>query len=222
MRRTAKMWVVLGLMGGIGVCGRGLAAAGEVKLSGTFAYGGDHPIKAVLTPAGANKWTAVWTFDWNRHGLKGEQTWKGTAEGNLLNGPVKGVCKEPTGRRRTFTFSGTSTNGQMDCKWAPGRGGKLTLKVVGYPPKPAPKPKVEKPKPPPPVAEPPKPEPAPRPKPRVQTKEDRARSAWNMVGNYVRNNMLDMAKGKCKTIIKEYPGTKYAKMAAEKLKELSK
>ena len=113
MRGTALALVVLGTYG---MCaGHGHAAEGDVTLNGSFVNiqdekkGTVHPVKAVFTPAGEKKWTVVFTFTWYK---RGAQTFKGTAEGSLQDGEVKGVVQE----KRTYAFSGTAKNGQLECK----------------------------------------------------------------------------------------------------------
>lgn len=130
MRRILMALAAMGIFYGAGAC---LAADGDVKLSGTFIRENQkatHPIKAVFTPDGDKKWKVVFTFDWAN---KGEQVWKGTAEGDLANGEIKGEGTHPNGKR-TFTFSGTAKDGKIDCKdnettsGKPEATGTLTLK----------------------------------------------------------------------------------------------
>jgi hypothetical protein len=113
MRGLVMAWALMGILYGAG--GRCLAADKDLKLSGTFVWANQpdqtHPISAVLTPNGDKKWTVVYTFNW---GGKGAQNWKGTAEGDLQNGAIKGEGFHPDGRRK-FTFTGTSKDGKLNC-----------------------------------------------------------------------------------------------------------
>ena len=112
MRGSILALVVLGCTAAC-VSGPCLAAQGDVTLSGTFVWSNAKdkvtPIKAVFTPNGDKKWTVVYTFNWS-----GAQSWKGTAEGDLSSGEVKGDATHSNGKRK-FTFSGTAKNGQIDC-----------------------------------------------------------------------------------------------------------
>src|SRR3990170_7294186 len=113
MRGLTLALVVLGCTAAC-VSGPCLAAQGDVTLSGTFVWSNAKdkvtPIKAVFTPNGDKKWTVVYTFNWSK-----AQTWKGTAEGDLANGAVKGDGQEPDGKKRTFLFKGTAKDGKIDC-----------------------------------------------------------------------------------------------------------
>jgi len=112
------------LLGVLGACGFGWSAESDVALNGTFVWsnkkGQEHNIKSVFTPAGDKKWTVEFTFNWG----KGPQTWKGTAEGDLKTGEVKGEGLHPDGMRK-FTFSGAFTKeGALDCTHTEVTGGK--------------------------------------------------------------------------------------------------
>src|ERR1041384_3118053 len=93
----------------------------DITMTGTFVWdkkkGQNHDIKAVFTPNGDKKWNVVFTFQWamgkNKHKDGGEQSWKGTAEGDLVNGDIKGEGLHPNGVRK-FTFTGTSKDGKID------------------------------------------------------------------------------------------------------------
>jgi len=115
MRKIAMSLAVLVVAYGASICGHCLAADGDITLNGTFVWdkkaAKDHPIKAVFTPNGDKKWTVVYSFEW---GPKGAQSWKGTAEGDLKNGEIKGEGLHPDGRRK-FTFKGTAKDGKIDC-----------------------------------------------------------------------------------------------------------
>lgn len=91
------------------------AADGDQNFAGTFVWnnqaGKTHPIKAVFTPTGDKKWNVVFTFTW---GGRGDQTYKGTAEGTLKDGEIKGDVNSTDGRRK-FDFKGTFKDGQFDC-----------------------------------------------------------------------------------------------------------
>ena len=122
MRTT--MILILSLLGAC-ACGTGWSAEGDVSLNGTFIWPTnktkDFPIQSVFTPAGEKKWTVVFSFIWD----KGQQTWKGTAEGDLKTGEVKGEGFHPNGKRN-FTFSGTFTKeGVLNCTHNEVIGGKL-------------------------------------------------------------------------------------------------
>jgi hypothetical protein len=116
MRGITMAWAWIGILVVAGGAAHSCAAAdAAVKLTGTFVWtnqaGQTHPISAVFTPSGEKKWTVVYTFDW---GPKGAQNWKGTAEGDLKNGAIKGEGFHPDGRRK-FTFSGNSKEGTITC-----------------------------------------------------------------------------------------------------------
>ena len=113
MRKMTMAWAFLAVCYVTG--GARCLAADAVTMTGTFVWDNQpnqtHPITAVFTPNGDKKWTALFTFDW---GQKGAQSWKGTAEGDLQNGAIKGEGFHPDGRRK-FTYSGTAKDGKITC-----------------------------------------------------------------------------------------------------------
>lgn len=114
MRKTFVAWSVLGLFCAVALSGQCHAADDKVTLTGTFEWShqaGSHPITAVFTPNGDKKWNVVYNFDW---GARGAQAWKGTAEGDLKTGTLKGEGLHPDGHRK-FTFSGTIKDGKINC-----------------------------------------------------------------------------------------------------------
>ncbi|MCZ7646080.1 MAG: hypothetical protein M5U26_12465 [Planctomycetota bacterium] len=123
MRGTLLTLAVLGIA--YGLCGSGAcrAADGDVTCKGTFSWSNEknqkHDIKGVFTPNGDKKWNVVWTFTWKG----GAQTWKGTAEGDLTNGEVKGEGLHPNGKR-TFSFVGAAKDGNMEIKHTETTGGR--------------------------------------------------------------------------------------------------
>lgn len=128
MRGMLLALLVVGL--GYGCFGQAQAAdTKEETLNGTFAWtrenGKTHPIKAVFTPNGDKKWNVTFTFNWG----KGEQIWKGTAEGALDNGEMKGDAKTPDGKRN-FSFVGSFKEGKLDFTHKEGKNdtGTMTLK----------------------------------------------------------------------------------------------
>ncbi len=134
MRKSFLAVTVFGCLLFAGACAAADApAAGTVKMTGTFVWdhqpAQNHPLTAIFTPNGDKKWTAVFTFDW---GPKGAQSWKGTAEGDLKTGEVKGEGFHPDGRRK-FTYSGKFKDGKLVCSHnettsgAPAATGTMTL-----------------------------------------------------------------------------------------------
>ncbi len=90
----------------------GPAAENSLTLTGSFTnQGKKYDIKGVFTPDGAGQWKTVWTFTFGR---RGPQVFKGTAEGNLQKGTLKGVVNE----RRKFVFEGTWTGTKFTGKTA--------------------------------------------------------------------------------------------------------
>lgn len=100
-----------------------IAADGDVTVTGSFVWSAQkdktHDIMGVFTPVGENKWSVVWSFKWD----KGVQVWKGTAEGNLQDGELKGEALHPNGKR-TFTFTTTAKDGQYSGKHTESTGGR--------------------------------------------------------------------------------------------------
>lgn len=99
------------------------ANTGAVTFSGTFDWGRkkDQKIQGVFTPDGANKWKVVWTFKWK----KKDEIYTGSAEGNLVNGSVKGSAirmdhkdktKPHPKDKRKFTFNVTAKDGTLSGK----------------------------------------------------------------------------------------------------------
>ncbi|MBI5725963.1 MAG: hypothetical protein HZA50_18530, partial [Planctomycetes bacterium] len=89
------------------------AAGGVITLNGTFTRQNrpaQTPLKAVLTPSGANEWKVTFTFNYENQAY----TYVGTITGNLRNGPVN--CRAD-GSNRHYGFSGTANNGVLtfDC-----------------------------------------------------------------------------------------------------------
>ncbi len=113
------------------------AKAAEVTFTGTFEWsrkkGKKHNIKGVFTPDGANKWKVIWTFKWG----KGNETYTGTAEGNLDNGPLKGQALRKQGPKvkkpdkRLWKFEGVVKNGELNANHTSSNGkpsGIITIK----------------------------------------------------------------------------------------------
>ncbi len=65
-------------------------------------------ITATFTPAGDNKWTVVFKFDWN----KTPHIYTGTATGTLTDGKIEGKVLNDK-KKRTFTFTGTVKDGTL-------------------------------------------------------------------------------------------------------------
>ena len=79
----------------------GPAAENSITLEGPSTNRGKkYDLKGVFTPKGGGKWEAVFYFTYGR---RGAQVFKGSAEGSLQKGALKGTVVE----RRTFVFSGT-------------------------------------------------------------------------------------------------------------------
>ena len=93
----------------------GAKAGGDLTYEGTFIRGKKknktYPLKAVFTPDGDKKWKVVWTFQWQ----KKPKTFKGTVEGDLLNGNLTGKSSTQNGKRN-WTFEGTAKDGVLTCK----------------------------------------------------------------------------------------------------------
>lgn len=71
---------------------------GEYHWTGGNASG---DLKAVFTPTGEGSWDVEFFFDFRDK----PHVYAGTAEGSLIDGPLKGQVKNEN-RRRTFTFDG--------------------------------------------------------------------------------------------------------------------
>ena len=118
-------------------CGRVQAeekGADTVTKNGTFLWSKDkkkenHALKAVFTPAGANKWTVVFSCDWKEKPYK----YTGTASGDLKNGDVAGEAEDEK-KKKKWSFAGTAKDGVLTCSHAEIKGnkkkpsGKFTLK----------------------------------------------------------------------------------------------
>ena len=93
---------------------RAFAADADVKLNGTFVWsnqkGKSHDVTGTFTPSGDKKWAAVFNFKWSGK----PQTWKGTAEGTLKDGEIKGDIKSEDGKRN-FNFTGNFKDGKFEC-----------------------------------------------------------------------------------------------------------
>jgi hypothetical protein len=111
MRRIIMATIVFGM---VCAAGSAMAAEGDQKFAGTFVWsngrGKANPITAVFTPNGDKKWNAVFTFTWG----KNEQVWKGTVEGTLKDGEIKGEVKNGDEKRK-FNFTGAAKDGQFEC-----------------------------------------------------------------------------------------------------------
>jgi hypothetical protein len=132
MRKIPLALTLLGFLYVAGTFERCLAEekkdSKDITMTGTFVWekkkGQNHDIKAVFTPNGDKKWNVVYTFEWAMGKNKGgEQSWKGTAEGDLLNGDIKGEGLHPNGQRK-FTFTGTAKDGKIDATHMEITGGK--------------------------------------------------------------------------------------------------
>ena len=84
----------------------------DLTLNGTYVWSsspnepGD--LRAVFTPAGEGKWTVNFYFHFSGR----DRIYTGTAEGDLSNGNLKGEVKNEE-KKRTFTFEGTTKNGDF-------------------------------------------------------------------------------------------------------------
>lgn len=70
-----------------------------------------YPLKGEFVKDGDGNWTTTFYFTF---GKRGKQVFKGTAEGSLEKGKLKGEVKE----RRRFVFEGEWTNGKFTGKTA--------------------------------------------------------------------------------------------------------
>jgi hypothetical protein len=111
MMTTWIRWTTLaalGLMTGAG----SMAGDNSVVLTGSFYRGNDtkatHPLKATLTPDGADQWKVVYDFTW---GNKPHQ-YTGTIKGNLKNGAISGSGANEGGKR-TWEIQGTAKDGEI-------------------------------------------------------------------------------------------------------------
>lgn len=123
MRGMVMAMLVLGVLCGADALAAAQPGAGDLKFAGTFVWNNkkdkSHPINAVFTPNGEKKWNVVFTFNWG----KGPQTWKGTAEGTLKDGEIKGDVKSGD-EKRNFNFTGAEKNGAFECTHNELKGGK--------------------------------------------------------------------------------------------------
>lgn len=96
------------------LCPQLLPAAEPVVLEGSFNWTKQgektHPLKATFTSTGKDKWDVVFSFKWKNK----PQNWKGTAEGDLNGGALKGTA-ETNGGKRTWEYSGKASDGVLKC-----------------------------------------------------------------------------------------------------------
>jgi hypothetical protein len=109
MKRAALSIVALAILLTISA---GTATAEEAQtLTGEFIWShrsttGD--LEAIFTPKGEGKWDVAFHFE-----FRGKpHVYSGTAEGSLKGGELKGTVLNES-KHRTFTFTGTVTEGQF-------------------------------------------------------------------------------------------------------------
>ena len=91
-------------------------ADGKRTLKGSFEWTNSNktgPLEAVFTPTGEGKWDVAFHFEFRGKA----HVYSGTAEGTLTGGDLKGRVLSDEGGR-TFTFSGTFTDGEFRGKHA--------------------------------------------------------------------------------------------------------
>lgn len=87
--------------------------AREVKMEGEFSWtrrGKDTkgPLIAIFTSDGKNKWKVVFNFKWG----KKEKIYTGKADGEIVNGKLKGVVLNDN-KKRTFSFVADMKSGKL-------------------------------------------------------------------------------------------------------------
>lgn len=85
--------------------------ATQQVLDGEFVWTGydSGPLEATFEPTGENQWKVAFRFRWN-----GEpKVYRGTAEGSLTDGPLRGTVQNET-QRRSWNFEGTTTDGVFE------------------------------------------------------------------------------------------------------------
>ena len=87
------------------------AVAQDVTMKGSYKWerkkgATKGAITATFTPAGENKWTVVFKFDWK----KTPHTYTGVVTGSVTDGKIEGKVLNDN-KKRTFTFTGTVKDG---------------------------------------------------------------------------------------------------------------
>ncbi len=113
-------------------------AGNKQTLTGSYVWNSGRPskLKAVFTATGEDRWDVAFHFRFR----SSPETFRGTAEGSLSGGTLKGEVKNRGGRgSRTFSFHGEFENGTFRGTHAEVFGrresstGSLTLKGQGPP-----------------------------------------------------------------------------------------
>lgn len=109
MKRLTMLCAVLS------VAGLFLITAGpnDKTMTGTYKWTynkSDEPIRAVFSPSGAtDKWNVTFYFTFDGR----DRVYVGTAQGKLSSGSLSGEVKNEN-KQRTFTFTGTSSDGTFN------------------------------------------------------------------------------------------------------------
>ena len=93
----------------------GTTLSGQYEWSGPGMTGG---IAATFTPSGEGTWTVEFNFVFGGH----DRVYSGTAEGSLDNGKLSGTVQNEE-KKRTFTFTGTVSEGTFNGTHAETTGG---------------------------------------------------------------------------------------------------
>ena len=109
MRRTALLVVAFAFV--VSVSAVALTAEEPETLTGSFVWNNENrtgDLEAVFTPTADGKWSVAFHFMWEDEA----QVFKGTAEGNLSEGELKGEVR-PESQKRAFTFTGSFKDGKF-------------------------------------------------------------------------------------------------------------
>ncbi|MDP6502675.1 MAG: hypothetical protein QF886_03625 [Planctomycetota bacterium] len=102
----ATIAFLLTALASVNLSARAFAAEG-ITLKGPYTNQGQkRHLKGEFTPTAKGKWKVTW---WFNAGRRGPKVFKGTAEGNLKTGELKGKVIE----RRVFTFEGSWNKNQF-------------------------------------------------------------------------------------------------------------
>ena len=132
MRRTILL-IAIGVLLVAVLPARSFADDGELTMNGEFVWTnrsttGD--LEAVFTPVEAGKWEVAFHFTFRDD----PHVYKGTAEGSLDDGDLRGEVRNEN-EQRTFTFEGRVKDGRFEGTHAEvtdGRGGKTGTMMLAH------------------------------------------------------------------------------------------